>query len=145
MFRRILVGFDGSVSSFQALRTTLQMAALTSGEAAVLIVVADPHGETEEDRIASFSADARPLEAMAQRELDTAHARNVSTSLHVVTADNPAKAIVAFATRHGYDLLVAGRHGRERAMHAGLGRVARQLADSALPLLLVGDGESRVV
>jgi nucleotide-binding universal stress UspA family protein len=143
VFRRILVGFDGSTNSLVALRAALQMAATASGEATVLIVIPDPHGETEEDRIASFEADARPLQTMAQRELDTRPKSEAVVTLHVVSAGNPARALLAFAESHGYDLLVVGRHGQERATHGGLGRVARELADSApFPLLLVGDGEA---
>ena len=143
MFRRILVGFDGSASSLQALRTALQIAAMASGEAAVLIAISEPHGETEEDRIASFEADARPLQVMAQQEFDAVQGGQASTSLHVVSAGDPAKALMTFAESHGYDLLVVGRHGREQAMHGGLGLVARELADAApFPLLLVGDGGS---
>jgi nucleotide-binding universal stress UspA family protein len=143
MFRRVLVGFDGSASSLQALRVALGVAAQASGEATVLIVIPPTHGETEADRIASFDDDARPLQAMAQQELDAARGEDLTTSLHVVCAEHAAKALVSYADAHGYDLVVVGRHGRERAMHGGLGKVARELADATpCPLLLVGNGHT---
>jgi nucleotide-binding universal stress UspA family protein len=145
VFRRVLVGFDGSVSSLQALRVAIGIAAQASGEATVLIVIPPTHGETEADRIASFDDDARPLQTMAQQELDTARDEDLTTSLHVVSAEHPARALASYADSHGYDLLVVGRHGRERAMHGGLGKVARELADaSPCPLLLVGNGRTEL-
>lgn len=145
MFRRVLVGFDGSASSLQALRVALGVATHGSGEATVLIVIPPTHGETEADRIASFDDDARSLQAMAQQELDAARGEDLTTSLHVVSAEHPAKTLASYAEAHGYDLLVVGRHGRERAMHGGLGKVARELADaSPCPLLLVGNGRTEL-
>ena len=114
---------------------------MASGEVVVLIAIPDPHGETEEDRIVSFEVDAPPLQVMAQQEFDAVQGGRASTSLHVVSARNRAEALMTFAASHGYDLLVVGRHGREQAMHGGLGFVAPGLADAApFPLLLVGDG-----
>jgi nucleotide-binding universal stress UspA family protein len=142
MFRRILVGFDGSSHARRALRTALDMAATVSGEATVLIAVSLSHGETDEDRRAAFDAEAGPIRAMAEREVVTARSGAVC-NVHVVPADRPAKAMAAYVQERGYDLLIVGRHGRERATHVGLGRVARELTERATcPLLLIGDGNT---
>jgi nucleotide-binding universal stress UspA family protein len=141
MFRRILAGFDGSASALQAIRMAREMAVQASGEVSVLIVIPTAHGETEQDRIASFDADAGPLQSRAQLELAEMESKGITTSVHVVSGEHPGKMLSAYVSAHGYDLLVVGRHGRGRAMHGGLGRVALELADSApCPVLLIGNG-----
>ncbi len=143
MFRRILVGFDGSRDARRALRAALGMAASVSGEATVLVAMSASHGETDEDRRAAFDAEAGPMRAMAEEEVAAARS-DATCTIHVIAADRPAQAMAAYADEHGYDLLIVGRHGRERAIHAGLGRVARELTEKATcPLLLIGDGDAR--
>ncbi len=142
MFKRILVGFDGSASSVHALRVGLGMASQATGEATVLIVIPAAHGETEQDRVASFDDDARQWQALAQQVLEDARGRDVTTSVHALSAGDPAKALAAYAQGHGYDLVVVGRHGRGRPLHGGIGRVARSLSESSpCPVLLVGNGD----
>ncbi len=141
MFRRILVGFDGSRDSRVALRVATGLATSISGEATVLITVPGTHGETDEDRRAAFEAEARAIRAIAEQELSAAPS-GVTCAVHVVPADHPAQTLADYLVEHGYDLLVVGRHGNERAGHGGLGRVARELADKATcPLLLIGDSD----
>jgi nucleotide-binding universal stress UspA family protein len=140
MFRKILVGFDGSRNARAALRIAVGMATSVSGEAVVAIVASASHGETEEDRQAAFEAEAGGIRAVADQEIAAARSA-ASCSIHIVPGDRPAAAMSAYVDQHGYDLLIVGRHGRERASHGGLGRVARELADNATcPLLLIGDG-----
>ena len=116
------------------------MASAAEGEVAVLIVVSASHGETDEDR----ARPSRPSRSAARRSRTRAAERGADrpeTSVHVVAGDRPADALSSYARDRGFDVLVVGRHGRERAAHGGLGRVARELAEKArFPLLLVGDG-----
>ncbi len=141
MLRRVLVGFDGSRDALEALRVGAALAADAGGELAVALVVSASHGETDEDREAAFRSDSEPLRAAAERALETAVSPALERSVSVLVGDHPATALSSYAERRGFDVLVVGRHGRERAGHAGLGRVARELADKArCPLLLVGDG-----
>jgi nucleotide-binding universal stress UspA family protein len=140
MFRRILVGFDGSKGAHQALRAGITLAAAADGEVAVLIVLSTGHGESEEDRKASFDAEAEALRATAEHELLTRRGEP-RHFVHVIAGERPAAALALYAAEHGFDLLVVGRHGRDRAVRRGLGSVARALAEtSPCPLLLVGDG-----
>ena len=139
MFRRILVGFDGSRDAHHALRAGITLASAAQGEVVVVIVVSASHGETDEDRRHAFEAEAAPLRAAVEDELRRTDA---ATGVHVTAGDRPAQTLSAYAEERGFDLLVVGRHGRERASHGGLGRMARELAEKAsCPLLLVGDGD----
>jgi nucleotide-binding universal stress UspA family protein len=139
MFRRILVGFDGSRPARVAIRSALAVAESSSGEVTVLITVPATHGETEEDRRAAFEADSSHIRAIADTEIAAARSA-ARCNVKAVAGDHPARVLADYVAEHGYDLLVVGRHGRERASHGGPGRVARQLVDnSPCPLLLVGD------
>jgi nucleotide-binding universal stress UspA family protein len=142
MFRRILVGFDGSRNAREALRAGVALASIAGGEVTAAIVVSNSHGETEEDRRAAFESESAPLRAAAERDLAAAPRGKTTSSVHVLGGDHPAASLSGYASEHGFDLLVIGRHGRERAAHGGLGRIARELAEKAhCPLLLVGDGD----
>jgi len=141
VFRRILVGFDGSRDAREALRAGRMLAALADGEVTVVIVVSASHGETDEDRRRAYEAEAAPLRAAAEHELHSTPGIDSAGQVHVATGDHPAEVLASYAEERGFDVLVVGRHGRERASHGGLGRMARELAEKALcPLLLVGDG-----
>ena len=56
----------------------------------------------------------------------------------VVTAINPAQAIISYATEHGMDLVVIGTHGRGAVAHFLLGSVTERVIRSApCPVLTV--------
>jgi nucleotide-binding universal stress UspA family protein len=138
VFRRILVGFDGSRDASEALRAGITLAAAAHGEVTVLIVVSSGHGETNEDRQRAFETEAASLRAAAEHELRGSI--STTTVVQVMAGDRPADSLASYAEERGFDLLVVGRHGRERASHGGLGRMARELAEKArCPVLLVGD------
>jgi nucleotide-binding universal stress UspA family protein len=141
VFRRVLVGFDGSRHARQALRAAISLAAAAGGEVGVVIVVSASHGETDEDRQRAFEAEAAPLGAAAEAELSASHRPDTAITVHLAPGDRPAQALSNNAEERGFDLLVVGRHGRDVATHPGLGRAARELAEkTGCPLLLVGDG-----
>jgi nucleotide-binding universal stress UspA family protein len=143
VFRRILVGFDGSHDARQALRTGIATVSGSDGEVVVLAVVSASHGETAEDRSGAFETDADSIREEAERELRAAARFDGTSSIEVLAGERPADVRSSYLEQRGFDLLVVGRHGRERAAHGGMGRVARELAEKAsCPVLLVGDGAS---
>jgi nucleotide-binding universal stress UspA family protein len=59
----------------------------------------------------------------------------------VVEADHPAAALDAYVRQHGFDLVVLGRHGIDRAVHPRVGGVSEhQVRHSRCPVLVVGAG-----
>ncbi|MHB8593495.1 MAG: universal stress protein [Acidimicrobiales bacterium] len=121
MFRRIVVGFDGSKQAERALRVAVDLAAGLQGEVQVLLVVRpSAHAETPEEREKAAEAEQNNL-SLGLADI----VREVTT--HVVFADNPAKAIAEHVALHGFDLVVVGGHGRERVTHGGIGHSVEEL------------------
>lgn len=142
---RVLVGFDGSADARAALRMGVALAAAAGAEVAVVPVVPASRGETEEDRRTAFEDEAGPLRRMAAEAVRGCGHPDVRVAVDVVGGDHPGHALQAYAARGAYDLVVVGRHGHERALHGGLGRVARDLVErSGTAVLLVSDpGDGR--
>jgi nucleotide-binding universal stress UspA family protein len=138
MYGRVLIGFDGSPASKEAVRAGIEVATATDGEATILIVASAEHGETKEDRRIAFEQTIVTLRASALEELDRLPKGRATAAIQVASGDDPAEVVAAYAREHAFDLLVVGRHGLDRASHAGLGRMTRRLAETApIHLLLV--------
>ncbi|MDA8396510.1 MAG: universal stress protein [Actinomycetota bacterium] len=119
-FRRILVGFDGSNAAHDALRTAIALAADLRGEAHVLLVVRPPaHSETEEEALRAAEAER---ENLSQGLAQVPTPDQVEVSTEVLYADDPGRAMAAYAAEHGFDIVVVGGHGREQVMHRGIGQ-----------------------
>ncbi len=122
VFRRLLVGFDGSSEARYALRIARSLAADLDGEVHVLTVVTPrAHAETDEERRAMLEEErARLTETLSA--VQPVNGRDGPPISHVVYHDDPAEALAAFALEHGFDLVVVGTHGRDQIMHRGVGR-----------------------
>jgi nucleotide-binding universal stress UspA family protein len=135
-FRRVLVGFDGSAAAQHALRVAIAFAADLGGEAHVLLVVRPPaHTETPEERALAAEAERENL-SNGLSDFSTPNHPELSTE--VVYADDPGKALAAYAAEHGFDVVVVGGHGREQMTHRGMGQsVEALLRDHPCPVLVV--------
>lgn len=136
-FRRLLVGYDGSDGAQSALRAAVALAADLGAELRVLVVVRPPaHAETPDEL---REAEAAERESLSLGLVALGHARWSATDfdVRVVLADDPASALVEHAEEHGFDLVVVGRHGRERGTHRGIGRSLDELLKRAgIPVLV---------
>lgn len=142
MLKRIVVGYDGSSGANEAVRTALNLISGPHAHLSVIAVVAPARGETDEDRQAAFDADADHIRRAAEAHRRSAERQGLEYHVEVVTGSDPAQALASLVAKRGFDLLVVGRHGRERAGHAGMGWNAHQLvSDAACPVLVVGDGQ----
>jgi nucleotide-binding universal stress UspA family protein len=138
VFRRVLVGFDGSAEARHALRIAIALAADLHGDVHALMVVRPPaHAETPEERTRATEAERANLsQGLSAVTNQTQHRWEVSTD--VVFADDPAKAIAEHADVHGFDLVVVGVHGREQMTHRGIGRsLEALLRHHPCPVLVV--------
>ena len=142
VFRRILVGFDGSAEAAHALRIAISLASDLQAEVAALSISQSPvHVETSEDREDELEADARRLREAIDPGRSMANDVGVSFSHTVLEAPRADQALAYHVIEHGFDLLVVGSHGTDHASHGGLGRVAeRLLHHQPCPILVIGRG-----
>lgn len=121
LFRRILVGYDGSDEARAALRAGEALASDLGADLRVLVVVRPPaHAETPEALELAEAAERENLSAGLVADRFPGRASD-DLDVRVVFADHPAAALADHAEAHGFDLVVVGRHGRERATHRGIG------------------------
>ena len=138
VFRRILVGYDGSSGAQHALHVAVALASDLSGEAHVLLVIRPgAHAETPEERERALQAEHDNLsKGLSSMRPQGQLAWDVSTE--AVYADEPAQAIASYAEEHGFDLVVVGGHGREQVTHRGIGRsLEALLRHHPCPVLVV--------
>jgi nucleotide-binding universal stress UspA family protein len=122
VFRRVLVGFDGSAEALRALHVATALAADLGGQAHVLLVVRPgAHAETPEEHERAMQAERDNL-SKGLVGVQNQTQQHWEVSAEVLYADDPAVAIASYAEEHGFDLLVVGGHGREQATHRGIGK-----------------------
>ena len=122
VFRRILVGYDGSTGAQHALQLASALAADLRGDTHVLLVVRPgAHAETTEEREEALAAERANLsKGLSSLRTQSQHTWGITTE--AIYADDPAEAIANYAEEHGFDLVVVGGHGREQSTHRGIGR-----------------------
>ncbi len=138
-FRRVLVAWDGSPDSVAALTAAAALVSGGAGHVVALTVL------PERAPVEGSQADEAPGEADRLRQ-DFARARaalqatsRARIDLHTEAGRQVARSLCGYATEHGFDLLVLGRHGDGGLLHPRLGRVAEEAAKaSEVPVLLVG-------
>jgi len=141
-FRRILVGFDGSPDAAEALRVAAAIACLDGGHVVALCVTR--YGPTTEGTD-SYDSESRKLQRLAETCFDELKrgqtpGDGVRTSVQVLGAnhDNAGQVLTDYAAKHGFDILVVGRHGDGMSRRSRLGRVADAAARaSSVPVLLL--------
>lgn len=139
MYRKILVGMDGSNSARHALEHALDLATLTGGTVHVVSVeerlpaYAATVGEVdEEDRHANLYF--RRVHAEATRSAAT---RDVALT-HEIVHGHAADVLVSIATRNRYDLIVLGHTGHSHIHNLLLGSTADRVTEhAACPVLVV--------
>ena len=138
VFRRILVGYDGSTEAQHALQVAAALATDLQGETHVLLVIRPgAHSETPEERERALEAERDNLsKGLSSMRTQSTHPWDVSTE--AVYADEPAQAMASYAEEHGFDLVVVGSHGREQMTHRGIGRsLEALLRHHPCPVLVV--------
>ena len=140
-FRRVLVAWDGSPDSVAALTAAAALVGSGAGHVVALTVLPErahvEGGGSEADAEPAAPDRLRQNFARARAALQaTSRAR---IDLHTEAGGQVARSLCGYATEHGFDLLVLGRHGDGGLLHPRLGRVAEEAAKaSEVPVLLVG-------
>ena len=137
MYRRILVGYDGSAAARKAFGTARELAAKHGAELFVLSVARPPEVGDDIETEAVIENSQRYFGALVE-EL-RAEAANAGVSVHCeVAVGHPAEQIIYHADRHGVDLVVVGDRGRSKFARLLLGSVSKQVVQyAARPVLVV--------
>lgn len=136
--KRVLVGWDGSPDSRQALRVGCELAHRLDGEVVVLEVVHPPF--SPESTHEGERELARHRSDLGATLFSNGHHNGATNSLSpaVIAADDTAHALCEYVSKHGFDLLVVGRHGVDAAVHPHIGRVTEfEVRNCACPVLVV--------
>jgi nucleotide-binding universal stress UspA family protein len=140
-FHRILVGWDGSTDARRALRTAAHLAEEIRGEVVVLAVLKrHSHAEAADEAAQEMAGRRRDVvaEMTAATQRDSVPG-TVHFRLEMIEADQAAAALDAYVREHGFDLVVLGRHGLDRAVHPRVGGVTEyQVRHSTCPVMVVG-------
>lgn len=135
-FRRILVGYDGSPSSEQALEAALAMAHSLGSAVEVLSIVQPPEPATSPELHAVLD-DARGHYEQAHRKIAQAAA---AKGVHLdtdVKVGHPAEQIIQRAELGRADLIVLGHRGASRFERLVMGSVSEHvLAYAHCPVLV---------
>jgi nucleotide-binding universal stress UspA family protein len=125
MFERIVLGYDGSERSRDALALTAHLAADSGG--AVTVVCAFPFvGVPPADRERALAEESAPLFLAAERSLD-----GLAVSTRAVSDASPARALNDVAEESGADLIVIGSTHRGAAGRVFPGSVGERLLHGA--------------
>ncbi|MGP7995985.1 MAG: universal stress protein [Streptosporangiaceae bacterium] len=141
-FRRVLVAWDGSPDSVAALTAA---AALVSGGAGhvVALTVLPERGHVEgggSETGPESGAATRVRERFARACTALQETSPARIDLRTAAGGQVARSLCGYATEHGFDLLVLGRHGDGGVLHPRLGRVAEAaVRESRVPVLLIGE------
>ncbi|WP_026234627.1 universal stress protein [Calidithermus timidus] len=138
MFRKILVGYDGSESARKALTTALELAGALGSEVSALAVVRPPEFAELEGEIEDTLEEAQgPLAEAFRWARETARKQGVPLHLHRKVG-HPAELLIRFAEEHGSDLIVLGRRGLTPVQRWMLGSVSeRVLHYASCPVMVV--------
>ena len=137
MYRKILVGYDGSEAGNKAFDSALGLAKNHNAELYVLTVSRPPEigDDVETEAVIENSREHhRKLLAPLQRRTEQAGVKGHFQ----VAVGHPAEQIIMAADKHQVDLIVVGDRGRSRFARLLLGSVSKTVVQYAdRPVLVV--------
>jgi nucleotide-binding universal stress UspA family protein len=136
MYRKILVGYDGSAAGSKAFDAALELAAKHGAELYVLSVARPPEvGDDVETEAVIENSRQHHRRMLAELKKSIA-SKGVKTHLEVAIG-HPAEQIIYHADRNEADLIVVGDRGRSRFAKLLLGSVSKQVVQYANRAVLV--------
>jgi nucleotide-binding universal stress UspA family protein len=137
VYRRILVGFDGSAAGRKAFDAALELARLHGAKLYVLSV-ARPLDVADEVEAQAVIENSRNYHHRLLAELRPLVAAKGVEAHFEVSVGHPAEQIIFDADRHSADLIVVGDRGRSKFARILLGSVSKQVTEHAgRPVLVV--------
>ena len=137
MYRRILVGYDGSAAGRKAFEMALALAAQHGAELHV-ISVARPSEIGDDVETEAVIEQSRAYHRRLLAELKASAATKQVKAHYEVAVGHPAEQLIYYADRTGADLIVVGDRGRSNFARLLLGSVSKQVTEHAgRPVLVV--------
>lgn len=137
MYRKILVGYDGSAAGRKAFDAALELAAKDGAELYVLSVARPPEVGDDVETEAVIENSRRYHRRILAELKSSVSAKGVKTRFEVAVG-HPAEQIIYDADRHGVDLIVVGDRGRSKFARLLLGSVSKQVVQyAARPVMVV--------
>jgi nucleotide-binding universal stress UspA family protein len=136
MYRKILVGVDGSTSGQKAFDTALRLAIEHGAELFVLSVARPPEVGDDVETEAVIE-NSREYHRKLIAALEPVVAKSGVRGHFEVSVGHPAEQIIYDADRHGVDLIVVGDRGRSKFARLLLGSVSKQVVQYAGRAVLV--------
>ncbi len=139
MFKKILVGVDGSPGSLKAAERAVDLARTLGANITFLTVVPPPTvllGELMTPEV----IDVEPLVRAAREALEALRKKLAGEGLRIdiqVELGDPASVILETAESEGYDLIVVGRTGTTGIDRILLGSVTKKILEAAKTDVLV--------
>ena len=136
MYRRILVGYDGSKAGKKAFKKALDLAAGDKADLYVLTVVRPPEiGDDVESEAVIENSRAYHAKLLAPLKRRVS-AKGLKGHFKVAVG-HPAEQIIYHADRNQADLIVVGDRGRSKFAKLLLGSVSKQVVQYAGRAVLV--------
>lgn len=136
MYRKILVGYDGSQQSRKAFDIALDLAAQYKAELFALTVVHRPEIADDVEMEAVIESSQQYHQKLLGELQPVAAAKGVKAHFEVGVG-HPAQQIIYTADRHQVDLIVIGHRGRSEFKRLLLGSVSRVVLHHANQAVLV--------
>jgi nucleotide-binding universal stress UspA family protein len=144
VFRRVLVGWDGSRAAAKGLTLACRLTAGDGRVTALSVIPSFDHIEADDDRQRAV-ADARaPLQAKFDQVVASLQSDAGSrVELRFISDVHVADALERLAREDLDDLLIVGLHGREGILHPKMGHIANHVVKfSSCPVLVVPDDQA---
>ena len=130
MYKKILVGYDGSEASRKAFQSAVDLAAQHGAELIVLAVARPPDVGDDVETEAVIENSRQHHRRMLAELKGPAKAKNAKTHLEVAVG-HPAEQIIYHADKHNVDLIVVGDRGHSKLRRLLLGSVSKQVTEHA--------------
>lgn len=137
MFKRILVGFDGSESAQRALSSALDLAVEMGSEVLAITVVPPPEFSELEGEVDAAVAEANGPLAQRIRWAKKQAAKAGAKFTIRKQLGHPAESLVRVAEEEKCDLIVLGRRGHSRVRHWLLGSTTDRVVDHAYCTVMI--------
>ena len=136
VYRRILVGYDGSAPARKAFDAAVELAAKHGAELHV-ISVARPSEVADDVETEAVIEHSRAYHRRLLAELKTTVTTKGVKAHYEVAVGHPAEQIIYHADRYQADLIVVGGRGRSKFARLLLGSVSKQITEHAGRAVLV--------